>query len=246
MDTPRLQRILDSISDAVLIVQGGSLDIVDANQAALDVTGFSRSQLCRLTLLDLIPTPRQGYMADLLQACQSGQTRRSQHPLLVKSEAVIPVESTLSAADIDGQTQFMVTVRTLDQAPSLRTALAPLDDVFRAVFDEAPLGIFVFDPAGKVSYFNRAQACMNGVDFEHADDLIGISALDENAIIRRNGLLEPLRGVLQGKPFIREIPRFHLRTGDTISVSVHGIPLTNANQRVVGGLVLVRTAAKGA
>jgi len=239
VDTPRLQRILDSISDAVLIVQGGSLDIVDANQAALDVTGFSRSQLCRLTLLDLIPTPRQGYMADLLQACQSGQTRRSQHPLLVKSEAVIPVESTLSAADIDGQTQFMVTVRTLDQAPSLRTALAPLDDVFRAVFDEAPLGIFVFDPAGKVSYFNRAQACMNGVDFEHADDLIGISALDENAIIRRNGLLEPLRGVLQGKPFIREIPRFHLRTGDTISVSVHGIPLTNANQRVVGGLVLV-------
>ena len=40
MATPRLQRILDSISDAVLIVQGGSLDIVDANQAALDVTGF--------------------------------------------------------------------------------------------------------------------------------------------------------------------------------------------------------------
>lgn len=239
MDTFRLQQIYEAMPDAVLIVRQDSLEIVDGNQAALDLTGYTRPELSRLSLLDLIPATRHSHMLDLLRACQPGDTRRTEHPLLTSDKAVIPIESTISAANIDGQTHLMVTGRLVEENPALRTVTAPLAEDFRAVFDEAPLGVFAFDPHGKVTYFNRAHASMNGVDFAEAGHMIGISILDDNTIIRRNGLLEPLKGVLRGQPFIREIPRFHLRGGGTISVCVHGVPLTDAGQQVIGGLVLV-------
>ena len=63
-------------------------------------------------------------MADLLRRASQADSG-AKHPLLVKSEAVIPVESTLSAADIDGQTQFMVTVQRAGSGALRPTALAP-------------------------------------------------------------------------------------------------------------------------
>ena len=239
MNKRSLELAFDAIPDLVLVARRDSLEIVFANRAAADLTGYSPPELRRRCLLDLIPDSRASHMLDLLRDRLPGDSRRLQHPLLARTGETIPVESAINAADIDGQLHLVMISRVMESASTIETALATLNANYRNVFELAPLGIFVFDANGRVIYLNRAHAQMNGIDPAERDHMLGMSILDDNAIIRRNDLLEPLKGVLEGKPFIRDIPHFHLRQGGAISVIVQGIPLAGADQRIAGGLVLV-------
>ena len=146
----RFEDIFEASKDAIGYA---SLDgaILLINQAFIELTGFSREELLRMNVRDLIPEQhkeqRDRVVAQVLQTCEPAEYEID---YLRKNGSQVPVSITVFAVKGDDgkPTGFAAIIRDL-------TERMRAEELFRLVVESSPSGMLMVDESGTILLVNR-------------------------------------------------------------------------------------------
>src|SRR5690606_17337289 len=122
------QTIFDKAGDAIFVHDIGSVQFMDANEAAVELTGYSKSELTQMNV-EKISAFQHGF--DLHHALRKGQQAAT-----TKDEAItfewliesqdqrhIPVEVCLKKVEIENKPKLLALVRNISEIKKYQYAL---------------------------------------------------------------------------------------------------------------------------
>jgi PAS domain S-box-containing protein len=174
IDHQELARCLfDEANDAFFIFQPEDGTLVDANPAALRLTGFTHAKLLSMRLPDLFKSDDGTNIDELLDAFQNtGQFRAGDDVTLIcETDAPLPVRVTASRIHTKPKPQGLAVVHDIShfkQAADAR-ALRESERRFRTLAESLPISIGVFQDGRRI-FANRYTAELTGYSHE---ELVG-------------------------------------------------------------------------
>ena len=203
--------VLEAVPDP-LIVADGSGRVVELNAAAARCLAWRPDELIGLPLSTVLPRPAAGRAA-----------------VLRRDGTQVEMELSLSRA---GELLFAV----LRPLPGEKPPAEAASELYRLVFENAPIGIFHFDARGVVTALNDAMAQMLGTANR---GLVGINMLTLGGAAGRDRMAELVAETLQGRRVRYDGPYTSLTTGKIIEAAAVLAPIHGPGGAVEGGVVIV-------
>ncbi len=152
-------------SDAVVLADGQTGEILEANAAALTLYGYGRDELFQIRLFDLSAEPEIS-----LSSIRQGQTYIPVCFHRKKDGTLFPVEITRSYFTMHRRRVVEEIIRDISERRRMEVALRKGEERYRELFENASMGIFHSLPEGKFLRVNPALAAMMG--FESPEEMI--------------------------------------------------------------------------
>lgn len=144
----KYRALMKSASDAIFVMDVDR-HVLEVNQAAEILTGYSRLELQHLPQGYFIPMEHQGGLESLWQKIV--QTRRgswSDAALIKKGGQSVPVDMTGSLIQYEGKTIVQLTIRDITERKRSEAQIQKSEAQFRAIFETAAIGIALVNPLG--------------------------------------------------------------------------------------------------
>ncbi|MGE0324227.1 MAG: PAS domain S-box protein [Polyangiaceae bacterium] len=162
---------------------------VDANDAFLELFGFRRADLIGYRPGDVGLCHKACFTSEQSQQLRArGFLRNVSVSWFTKQRSLRELSTTCQIIEVGGDDCVLIVQDDVTEARAAQSALAASEARFRAVFNEARLGIVVVDSAGDILRYNHALAGVLGVT---ADELNG-EPLDEQVHPDHQGELAAL------------------------------------------------------
>ena len=223
----RYRAYIDSAPDAV-IVAGRDGTVLEANEAAGELTGYAMDEMSGLRLTDtLVPAPLRGRAESILAGLRSGEKTSRSLEIQRKDGARTFVLLAVSALDDDTVVIFCKDLTDIKRA---HDAMTKSEALFRGLLEQAGDAIFANDVTGQLLFVNQAACASLGYEREELErlrvwDVDPMAAgRDDPATLWRHGatVMETLHRRRDGTTFPVEI------RSETIRVSDEDIVLTLA------------------
>lgn len=176
----RLLGMLDLVPAAIFVCQSDHHPFEYANATAASILGYSRDQLGKMTLRDIM-LPAESNPGDLFDAPDLAPGRvTAPHEVQLRTSTDATIASEVRVARADGgdlsDPHFVVVAQDISERLAWSRRLETSEAAFRAVFEQAPVGVVVTAVDGalnrRVVRANEAFADFLGVPVE---DLVGVS-----------------------------------------------------------------------
>ncbi len=203
--------LLEAVPDP-LIAAGADGRILGVNPAAELMLAWRASELLGKPLSTVLPRRTAGRV-----------------PALRKDGTQIEVDLSLSAPG-------PLLVALLRPLPGEKPPAGSESELYRMVFENAPVGLFHFDARGVVTAINDAMAQMLGSPNR---GLVGINLLTLGGEPGRDRIAELVGEALQGKRVRYEGPYTSMTSGKTIETAAVMAPIHGLSGEVQGGVGIV-------
>ena len=203
--------LMEAVFDP-LIAADSEGRIVDLNGAAERCLAWRAAELIGMPISTVLPRLTAGRV-----------------PAMRKDGTQVEVE--LALAERGG-----LQVAVLRPLPGERPPAGAASELYRLVFDNAPIGIFHFDARGVVTALNDTMAQMLGAPNR---GLVGINMLTLGGEAGRDRMAELVADALQGKRVRYEGPYTSLTSGKTIEAAAVLAPIHGPTGAIEGGVVIV-------
>lgn len=217
---------------ALLIGDPATGRVIDANPGALELTGYSKDELCGMPVADLIGVASGVRLEELLPASAEKRGTTGHETLLVARDGSrIPVDlNTGRMAELDGRPLVLLALRDISTRKVEEAARAARDAKTRALYRAAPVGVGLF----------RQRVCLEATEGLAAvtgyavEELVGRSsrflyASDEE--FERAGRELYDAGLVLRQGVAETTVRFRRKDGRLIDVLVVGAPFDPADPR---------------
>jgi PAS domain S-box-containing protein len=167
----RYRRLFETAQDAILIVDGNSRKIIDANPYVIALLGYRLDELAGKELweIGLFPDIEESKAAfDRLQ--RDGYIRYEDLPLETKDGKRAEVEFVSNAYDVDGRNIIQCNIRDITERKSAENAAQEGAERFRFLAESMPLMVFTAKPNGDVDYFNKQWSAFTGLSLDEIKD----------------------------------------------------------------------------
>jgi len=161
----RYRSVYQAASAAIIMMDRGDGSILDCNDAARRLYGYTAEEMLRLTLADISDEPERA-----MAAIKSGLERRPLAHHRRKNGQVFPVEVSMSHFLHDGREVCTAFVQDLSHRKAVEEALREGARLYRAVVEDQTELICRYTPEGELTFVNGAYAKFFGVD---EDDVVG-------------------------------------------------------------------------
>jgi len=228
----RLQILMDTIPDAVLL-QSPTGEILEVNKTCLDMYGYSRDEMISRFAGDL---GGKGYgkkkaQMKIQQALDRGEIN-FEWIARKRNEEEFPVEVRLRRMEIGNKTYVLAVVTDITQRKQAEEALRQSEERYRTLFEQSPVGVFIYDTNLKVTNFNnRFVEILKSA----LDKLLG---LDMN-LLKDQRIVPTLKKILKGESGRYEGSYLTTTSGIEIWVTLQVAPLLDARGKVVAGMGVV-------
>lgn len=242
----RLQRhystLFESSHDSLIAIDTSG-HCIEANSAALSLTGYTRDELIGRSLLDLlVPEDRATVAPHLAQLATCGGKTLIQQRLLARDGTIRYVEVVVSRLDQHQKnTTLLCSVRDVTTRMHTDAELRRSESVMRAILDNAQQVIILVDESFTIAAANRfAERDLPRI-FGQAPT-IGQSILDLLPPHLRDGLHRRLEQAMSGDEFSVE----HYIAGVEMNAwwEFHISPITQADGGVNGAVLTARDVTK--
>jgi PAS domain S-box-containing protein len=214
----RYRGIFDE-SVAAIFVFDNEKHFVDTNQAGLDLLGYSREELLRLSIPDVdadpvVVLPVHG------QLLSGGRLVNYEHDLRRKDGTVVTVlNNSRPLMDSSGNVMGMQsTLIDITERKRAERSIKESEVRYRALFDQAVDGIMLLSSDGKEVTVNDAFARMHGYD--SAGEMESIRLLDLDTAVSAPFAEERVRRVALGEELSFEVEHYR-KDGTTVPLSVN-------------------------
>ena len=217
----RFRRMFNSVIDAnILIDEKGR--ILDVNESASGLLGYSKKDLLKFSLKNLVPEEKWSKLhADIEKIFESGSAYEGESELICKNGGIIQVEGGGVRIRVEKDSFVLQSFRNISERRRTEDALRESEERYRAVWEYAPVGICLTDKNGTYHYANPAYCKIYGYSEE---ELIGRSYYElimksERSKSRReryNKLFE------EGKPMLLGETEFIRKNGKSIWIQYTG------------------------
>ena len=224
----RYRMLFDSISEPVLILDAGSLKVVEANPACGQLFAETPKRMLGRVVSDYFdPSANTELLAtfDGLKGAKQSQSA----PIIVTTANQRSVELTVSAFRVDNDNLLLINI-TLPLTASAAASDAPRQSLMAAI-ERAPDGLVITDTSGTVLYANPSFAEMAQFDTgeqvvgESLDRWLGRSGVDLGVLmanLRQNDAVRLFPTVIRG------------RFGAETSVEISAASVPNGKQPCLG------------
>jgi len=151
----KYQQIMEVETDAILMVDVETMNILEANKAAIHLYGHSRSHLLTLKITELSAQPDK-----MEQSIKKGMKSASTQYHKKQEGAVFQVEITTNPFLFKGKSVLMVAVRDISERQKIETALWESELKYRQLFEATSNPTVVFD-ANTQKIFDVNQAAVD-------------------------------------------------------------------------------------
>jgi PAS domain S-box-containing protein len=155
----RYRQLFEAASEPVFLVDRETLRIVDANELASTLYGYTHEELLERVSPDLSAEPEK--TTRFIRGVSAGPGQAPDvHTRLHrrKDGTVFPVEVSARTLDIDGRSMLLVACRDISERAAAERTIRQM----AAAMDSAPNGMTVHDPTGRMVYVNLMAARMHG------------------------------------------------------------------------------------
>ncbi|MFH1036179.1 MAG: PAS domain S-box protein [Pseudomonadota bacterium] len=184
----RYRRLFELESDAVFLVDRQSLRILEANQAACRIYGYTPGEFSQLHIMDISAQPEQSQAA-IRQGVFQAQARLHRR----KDGAIFPVEISGSHMIHQGRDLHIAAVRDISRRQAAQQALRASEEKFARVFEANPVAMCITSLEGHLLEVNQALLRRTGYSRQ---ELIGGDGLELGLWVNpadRQRLLEAAR-----------------------------------------------------
>ncbi len=166
--TEELLRVLfQKGRDAVYLVEEAGLRVVEVNEAACRLLGYTREEFLRLTVTDLVPPGMRDRIPAVLAFLREGAGHlRDRRMQLHKDGRPIPTDLSITRVQVGGRTCYLATARDLTEEERSSRALGEAKDFLETIQENAGDGFVLVDDRGVIVYANRRMLEMQGLPRE--------------------------------------------------------------------------------
>jgi PAS domain S-box-containing protein len=190
----RYRALTENANDAILILDPETYRLLEVNQRATELTGYSRDELLQMTALDLRSPERRAQATERIEATKSmGGGRFEDAPLRCKDGHEVVVDIAATVLDIGGRKIYQSIVRDITQQKRTEEALrrrlmelqifSEIGDALQSSIDvKTVLSIILAGvTAGQGLGFNRAFILLYDQDkaILHGEAAVGPTSADE-------------------------------------------------------------------
>ncbi len=161
----KLQAVFDTTNDAIFFHDLATGTILDVNQRAADLYGYTRKELLVRDVVDLSSGVHPYTLESALhwiQEAAEGVPQSFEWHARTKSGQLFWVEVNMRRASIDGQEQVIVSVRDITGRKRAEEALRDSEEQYRAVAESAHDAIVTIDHAGNIVGWNQGAGTIFG------------------------------------------------------------------------------------
>ncbi len=180
----RYRSLLDAVPDAVTLHDRNGR-IVDANETACRVYGYSRERLRQLTVNDLNPTLPADHMDEVWRTFRLGQTVTVERENVRGDGSKFPVEVHSSAFLDANEKRIVAIARDITLRKQHEDALKSSEARYRLLLDTLDKGILVQDAKGAIVSANPAAERFLGVS--EAELISGVVRREEWSNVDADG-----------------------------------------------------------
>lgn len=153
----RYSEIFNSVNDAIFILEIGSGAVIDVNERACEIYGYTREELLASTVemrsADVPPYTRKEAI-EWIQRAASGEPQIFEWHARHKSGRLFWVEVSMKRSDIGGVSRIFMTIRDITSRKDAEKALRDSEEKIRAVVEASPAPI-MWAVEGKIEFINR-------------------------------------------------------------------------------------------
>ncbi|MEQ9354146.1 PAS domain S-box protein [Coleofasciculus chthonoplastes] len=178
-----------------LLIDSETGAIADANWAAVKFYGYSRSQLITKTITDFNCLPPDQVQAEMRRAKLEERTYFV-FPHRLASGEIREVEVYSSPIEIQGLTFLVSIIHDITERKQAERALQDSEERFRAIFEQASVGIALATPSGELLRVNQRYCEITGYP---ESELVGRRVQDITHPDDREQNIEYLQQLTSGK-----------------------------------------------
>ena len=156
-----LQTLFESLQDMCIIIDFTGR-ILHANRSLCERSGYSYEELLEMNITDLHPPERCEDMRKLALQIEAGNNPVNNIPVLSKDGRLIPMIGFGSRGKWAGKDVLIGVGRDMSERQRTLLALHETETRFRAIFENAAIGLAVTDMTGTLTVVNGALAEMLG------------------------------------------------------------------------------------
>ena len=167
----RYRRLFETAQDAILILDGDSGKVIDANPFVIELLGYSLEELIGKELWEI------GLFRDIEESKaafdrlkRAGYIRYEDLPLETKDGKRAEVEFVSNAYEVEGQNIIQCNIRDITERKSAEKAAQEGAERFRFLAESMPQMIFTTRPNGDVDYFNQQWSAFTGLSLDRIQD----------------------------------------------------------------------------
>ncbi len=239
-DALRLTKFsVDRAADAVYWIDAHAR-ILDVNDAASAMLGYSKHELCAMTVHDLNPDFQADMWPDFWAETQRRRTMAFETLHRTKNGRSIPIEVSVNYLSHEGRDYHCAFVRDISERKKAEAALRNNERQLRTVLDTLPVGVWFTDHAGKVLLSNPA-----GRQIWAGVQQVGLTpGPDQRGWWEQAGpSVEPHRWALaraltKGERALNETLEIESLDGSRKTVRNSAVPVRSETGEIVGAIVL--------
>jgi diguanylate cyclase (GGDEF)-like protein/PAS domain S-box-containing protein len=165
----RYRGVFDGAADAITLLDEDG-QILDANDAAVQLYGWSREELRRMRVFDLNPTLPEDHMQRVTPVLEIGRSHTIETTNVSRDGTVIPVEVHSRAYLEDGRKLIVAIARDIREREHAQNELAASEERYVALLEAVDKGVLVHDARGRVLSMNAAARRILGIDLAAISD----------------------------------------------------------------------------
>lgn len=193
----KYRRLFETAQDAILILDGKTGQITDANPFIKDMLGYTLEELLGKRLWE-IGTFRDivASKAAFQELKRKGYVRYQHLPLLSKDGRVLDVEFVSNRYKVDEQEVFQCNIRNITERKKVEQALRDSEERYRALVEQSLVGIGL-SHQNRVIFANTALLDIFG--YNDLEEFTKVPLLDHIAPAFREPIAIRMRKVAQGE-----------------------------------------------
>jgi PAS domain S-box-containing protein len=138
---------------------------LDVNPAGLDILNYTKEELLRKTILEIVPESEKKNVQDNFQALKNHNNSNHETKLLASDGSTIEVF--INAVKLQNQ-QFLAYVIDISDMKKAEAELIKSENKFRRIIENSPDGVILSDTNGRIIEWNNAQEQITGLPRENA------------------------------------------------------------------------------
>jgi len=176
---------------------GADAEILDVNEQACDSLGYSREELCQMTVFDFAPgSDLEGYINNKAQLVEAGTvTVEGLHQR--KNGEIFPVQVISNLMQFEGQEYNVAFVQDITERKRSEEALRENEQLLNNILESMNEGLLVLGKDFKCTIFNRALGKM--VESKKSD-AIGKIPWESFPVLKHTPVEENIRKTMAGEP----------------------------------------------
>jgi PAS domain S-box-containing protein len=207
-DTKSFPTIFDCINDGIFVHDIGTGAILDVNQTACDMYGYTREEVRSLSIGDLsagAPHYTQEDALAWMRAAADGDPQLLEWHARRKNGELFWIEVSMRRAAVDGQDRIVVVTRDITERKETTEALRTSEAFLDSIIENSPYSTWVSDEKGTLIRMNQVLRNTLHVTDE---ELVGKYNVFSDPLVIEQGLVPTIRRVFDMGDTVRFSMRY--------------------------------------